>query len=96
MPFGLKGAPAPFQIPVDCILKSLPYTKSILDDITVFSNPFNAHTAHMRHVLIRLRVVRLTLKVEEYKLLQSQTEYLRHKIENGIITPLREKRGKKN
>ena len=94
MPFGLKGAPATFQRLVDCILKSLPYTKAYLDDIIVFSNSFNEHTTHMEQVLTRLRRAGLTLNVEKCKLVQSETEYLGHKIGNSIIAPLREKNRK--
>jgi hypothetical protein len=42
----------------------------------------------MEQVLTRLRRAGLTLNVEKCKLVQSQTEYLGHKIGNGIIAPL--------
>ena len=45
----------------------------------------------MEQVLTRLRRAGLTLNVEKCKLVQTQTEYLGHKIGNGIIAPLREK-----
>ena len=94
MPFGLKRTPATLQRLVDCILKSLPYTRAYLEDIIVFSNSFNEHITHTKKVLTRLRKAGLTLNVEKCKSVQSENEYRGHKIGNDIITPLREKKEK--
>ena len=57
MPFGLVNAPASFQRAMHVTFGSEigNFVLVYLDDILVFSDSAEAHVAHVRHVLERLR-----------------------------------------
>ena len=63
MPFGLTNAPAMFQRLMECILAGLSGEQCLiyLDDIIIFSSPFEDHLLRLTSVFDRLRSAGLKL-----------------------------------
>ena len=84
MPFGLRNAPAVFQITMEVVLRgcyscSAPY----IDDIIVFSKDGVEHVQHLKLVLGALSENGLTVKRMKCEFGKKQIEYLGHLIGNG-------------
>ena len=66
MPFGLSGALATFQLLMDQVIRSLPFTNACLGDIVIYSNSWDEHVDHLRIVFMRLSDAGLTTdKIQE-------------------------------
>ena len=78
MPFGLTNAPAQFQAYINEALAGLVDVTCIvyLDDILIFSNTEDEHTAHVKEVLERLRNFKLYIKLSKCEWHTRSTEYL--------------------
>ena len=78
IPFGLSGAPRPFQAYMEEVLSDLrdeiciPY----LDDVLVFSKTFESHLWHVRTVLQRLKSKGIKLKPSKCSLFQKEVRFL--------------------
>ena len=78
IPFGLSGAPGPFQAYREEVLSDLrdeiciPY----LDDVLVFSKTFESHIGHVRTVLQRLKSKGIKLKPSKCSLFQKEVRFL--------------------
>lgn len=63
MPFGLLGAPATFQRPMDRVIQGLgEYSAAYFDDLIVFSHSWKERLSHIRSVFERLRAAGLQQK----------------------------------
>ena len=77
MPFGLNGAPATFQRLMDRVIQGVSeYTAAYLDDLMVYSATWKDHLEHVRQVLVRLRVSRLTAKPDKCQFGVKHCRYL--------------------
>ena len=88
MPFGLHGAPATFQRLMDEALDDhLDYSRAYLDDIVVFSTPWNQHLQHLTAILERLKELGLTVKAAKYTWAVASCSFLGHIVGKGKISP---------
>ena len=88
MPFGLKGAPATFQLMIDKILDGLgDFAGAYLDDVIVFSTSWDDHLAQLNTVLGRIKNAGLTIKKSKCPFAMKECVYLGHKIGSGTVTP---------
>ena len=81
LPFGIASAPAVFQQVMDTILQDIPGTMCYLDDIIVTGSTEEEHLRNLRAVLERLRQHGIRLNQAKCEFMQSQVEYLGHKID---------------
>jgi len=89
MPFGLRNAPATFQKLTSKVLDTCTeYATPYIDDIVIFSSSWEAHTKHIRQVLLRLREAGLTASPRKCKWGCEMVEFLRHRIGRGIASIL--------
>ncbi|CAM5131992.1 unnamed protein product [Eretmochelys imbricata] len=88
LPFGLKGAPATFQRPVDQLLRGMEsFAVAYIDDICVFSQTWEDHVSQVRQVLDRLQGAGLTVKAEKCKVGMAEVSYLGHWMGSGHLKP---------
>ena len=86
MPFGLKGAPTTFQRLMDVILSQChQYSSAYIDDISVFSQSWEEHLAHLRDVFERLQVANLKAKARKCHLGMEEGHHLGHQVGRGKI-----------
>ncbi len=56
MPFGVRNAPAVFQLLMQTVLCDLEsFSTPYIDDVVIFSDSWETHLVHLKTVLIRLR-----------------------------------------
>lgn len=84
MPFGLSNAPSAFQRWINSIFQDLMYkfVMVYLDDIIIFSDDHDSHTAHIHEVLSRLAANRLYASPKKCEWYSTRLQYLGH-----VITP---------
>ena len=89
MPLGLCNAPATFQRLMDLVLSGLQWSRCLvyLDDIIVLGRSFEEHLANLQAVFDRLREAGLKLKPSKCAFLQSEVQYLGHKITRKGVAP---------
>lgn len=88
MPFGLQGAPATFQRLMDVLIRGLEsYAAAYLDDIVIFSENWEEHLKHLRHVLERLKGAGLTANPKKCKFAMGRCVYLGHIVGSGLVQP---------
>ena len=82
MSFGLRNAPASFQMLMSRVLKGLnwKFVLCYIDDILVFSANFSQHLEHLGQVFQRLREANLTLKSSKCNFAVDRVVYLGHVI----------------
>ena len=78
MPFGLVNAPASYTIMVNKVLQGLnwKFLLCYIDDILVFSSPFEQHLDHLSQVFDHLREANLTLNPLKCKFATKRVLYL--------------------
>jgi hypothetical protein len=78
MPFGLTNAPASFQNLVNSIFSDLldRFVIAYLDDILIFSETAEDHTAHIREALQRLRANNLYARPEKCEFFATSVDFL--------------------
>ncbi len=80
MPFGLRNAPATFQMVMARALQGLTW-KSVLvyvDDVLIYSKNFEEHLGHLQAVFDRLRSANLKLQPNKCHFARSEVTYLGH------------------
>ena len=88
MPFGVTNAPAVFQRLMQRVLAGLQsvsasdFVSVYLDDVIVFSETLEVHTAHLKAVFDRFRSAGLMLNPGKCKIVHDEVEYLGH-----VVTP---------
>jgi len=82
MPFGLKGAPAPFQRLMTTVLSGLQGIKCLvyLDDVIVFGEDLRVHNERLHEVFSRMRKYNMKLQPEKCDFLRKEVSYLGHVI----------------
>ncbi|CEP11875.1 hypothetical protein [Parasitella parasitica] len=78
MSFGLNSAPATFQALVNDIMRDFldVFLVVYLDDYLIYSKSPEEHTKHVRMVLQRLRVAKLSLKLEKCEFDVTKAQFL--------------------
>lgn len=86
MPFELQGAPATFQRMMDQLLRGPEeYTAAYLDDLVIYSDPWEDHMLHLAKLFDRLRGAGLTAKPRKCQFGMTQCIYLGHVVGNGVV-----------
>ena len=88
VPFGLCNAPATFSRFMDRVLSGLHWETCLfyLNDIIVFSKPWEEHLARLRQVFERLRHANLKLGAEKCTFAAKEVSYLGHRVtEDGLL-----------
>ena len=84
MPFGLKNAPAVFQLLMEKVLVSCKdFSAVYIDDIIIFSSCWDEHIEHVRKVLSALKVTGLTAKSSKCQWGKRHLDYLGHRVGCG-------------
>ena len=78
MPFGLKGAPATFQLLMSTVLSGMQDLKCLvyLDGIIVYGETLQIHNDKLRGVFARLRMHNLKLQPDKCEFLRKEITYL--------------------
>jgi len=78
MPFGLMNAPGTFQAFVNDVLRDFldDFVVVYLDDILIYSENPEEHTAHVKKVLQRLEAAGISLKLEKCAFDQEEVHFL--------------------
>lgn len=78
MPFGLMNAPGTFQAFVNDILRDYldDFVVVYLDDILIYSETLEEHTAHVKRVLQKLEAAGISLKLEKCAFDQQEVHFL--------------------
>src|SRR5687768_333512 len=87
IPFGLKNAPATFQMLMNEIFREYldKFVIVYVDDILIYSKTFTEHLKHLEKVLQALQKARIKIKLRKCKFAKSEIKYLRHILgKNGI------------
>jgi hypothetical protein len=74
--FGLRNAPATFELLMETVLRGLTYDLCLvyLDDVIVIGNTFQEHILNLRKVIERFREARLKLNPVKCQLLQKEVK----------------------
>ncbi|GFY60523.1 transposon Ty3-G Gag-Pol polyprotein [Trichonephila inaurata madagascariensis] len=85
MTFGLRNAAQTFMRFLHSVLQGLDFCFSSIDDILVATKDETQHTSHFRQVFQRLQDAGLVIKVANFQFLQTEVDFLGHRISvNGI------------
>ena len=89
MSFGLKNAPATFQMLMNEVLRGYldEFATVYIDDILIYSRTFKGHLEYIRKVLERLRKAKIKIKVEKCKFCESEIKYLGHIVGRNGLRP---------
>ena len=88
VPFGLCNAPATFPRLMDRVLAGLHWETCLfyLDDIIVFSSPWEEHLARLRRVFEQFRHANLKLGADKCTFAAKEVSYLGHRVtEEGLL-----------
>ena len=87
MPFGLRNAPAVFQLLMEKVLDDhREYARTYIDDIIVFSKDWESHIHHIRKVLSALTSAGLTANPTKCEWGGRQMLYLGHMVGSGKLS----------
>ncbi len=87
MPFGLRNAPATFQLLMQSCLSNLQsFSEPYIDDIVIFSTSWSDHLSHISQVLSRLSDHGLTVKLKKCLWGCTQFEFLGYVIGEGKLS----------
>jgi hypothetical protein len=88
MPYGLKGAPATFQILMTAVLSGIQGIKCLvyLDDV-IFGQNLETHNDRLREVLSRLRTHNLNFQPDKRVFFRKEVSYLGHVIGPTGVRP---------
>lgn len=88
LPFGLHGAPSPFQRMMDQLLRGTEgYAAAYLDDIVIYSRSWKEHLLHLKDVLERIKSAGLTLCPDKCFLAKRETQNQGFVLGHGVIWP---------
>ena len=91
LPFGVASAPAIFQRTMDNILQGMTNVICYIDDILITGINDNQHLENLAEVLRRFEKHGLRLKKSKCMFLQTEVEYLGHKVDAAGLYPTKEK-----
>ncbi|XP_069075493.1 vomeronasal type-2 receptor 26-like [Pleurodeles waltl] len=92
MPFGLRNAPATYELLVNGVLAGKEaFCAAYLDDIDIYNSSWEEHLLHLKEVLQALQQAGLTMKASKYQIGQVSAVYLGHLVGGGKVQPLQAK-----
>ena len=83
MPFGLKNSTATFQRVMNKVIAGLLGTGCYIDDIVVYSMPWESHLEYLRALFERLLELGLTINLSKSEFGQAIINYLGYVVGNG-------------
>ena len=87
IPFGVKNAPAIFQILMDKVLKGLEkFSRAYMDDIIIYSATCADHKEHVKRVLQTLRDAELTANPAKCQWGGESIQFLGHQLDKGAVS----------
>lgn len=87
MPFGLASAASVFQKLMDRLFGDDPNTLCYQDDLLLFSKDMHEHKLLLRKVLMKMKEVGMTLKLEKCKFGCASVDYLGHTLTSKGVLP---------
>ena len=89
LPQGITNGPATFQRIINYILGPArwKYALAYIDDVIIYSNTFEQHVSHLNEICDILKRARFRLNPTKCEIVQTQTDYLGHRIQHGEIRP---------
>lgn len=91
MPFGLRNAPATFQMLMTKVLGDLEGCTVYLDDVVVFSNSWSDHVVRICGLFDRLKEAGLTDNLAKCEFARASVTYLSRVVGQGTVRPDEEK-----
>ncbi len=87
MPFGVKNAPAVFQLLMSRTLARMrDYSRVYIDDVIIYSESWEDHIGDIRRVLLKLREVELTVKRSKCVWGGRKVEFLGVEVGEGVCS----------
>jgi len=85
---GLVNSSSSFQRLLDHIMRGLPFVRTYIDDIVIFSHSEDDHVRHLEKVMSRLKQNGLKCSPKKIQLAAGSVDYLGYKIRPGVsISP---------
>ena len=87
MPFGLVNSGATFCRMMRGLLKGLDSTDNFVDDIIIYTESWLEHLIHLKELLLRLRLAKLTVRPTKCIIGVQSVAFLGHVVGKGVIMP---------
>ena len=88
VPFGLATIVSTFQYLMSEVLTGLThFTFTYLDDVLIFSKPYEEHLQHLKAVFQKFQAAGLKIKLSKCQFFKTQLHYLGHKISANGLEP---------
>ena len=65
MPFGMKNAPATFQLLINNVIADVPGCEVYIDDMTIYSDTWSSHLSQVRKFFDNLKAANLTVHLSK-------------------------------
>lgn len=91
MPFGLKNAPATFQLLMNHVVSGLTGCSVYLDDVVIYSDTWYSHLRRIRLLFERLVEAHLTINLAKCSFAMATVTYLGHVVGQGRVAPVQAK-----
>jgi len=91
LPFGVSTAPAIFQRKMESMLKPIPNTNPLLDDVITTGQSDEEHVERVEQILELFRANNVRLNRRKFQFMVPDVAYLGHRISQEGIQPLQEK-----
>ncbi len=89
--FGLKNAPATFQLLMNRVLANVQNCEAYLDDVVCYSTTWNDHLKTLEEVFTRFRDANLTLNLAKCEFCHATIAYLGKEVGHGTVRPVEAK-----
>ncbi len=86
--FGLKNAPATFQLLMNRVLANVQNCEAYLDDVVCYSTTWNDHLKTLEEVFTRFRDANLTLNLAKCEFCHATIAYLGKEVGHGTVRPV--------
>lgn len=93
MPFGLKKAPATFQLILSGVLRRhnlSDFCINYIDDVLIFSKTFEQHKSHLEALVNAIIKEGFCLKFIKCNFATSSIKYFRHILSSNSVQPLQD------
>ena len=87
LPFGIRSAPEVYQKRMSQILEGLEGVLCLIDDVLVFANTEEQHSARLQATLRRIQIAGVTLNLDKCLFNQSEIKFLGYIINKDGVSP---------